>query len=711
MKEYVLTISGSGKIEGIQGIALMQYEHRVTRFAINISAFAENYQQDVLCASVTTISGSDRNGGVVGAMPDENGVIYYEPSAADTCKSGSMGIFVTVLFKQGREVRSETGIIKIVATQGIKEETLSLGAQAALAGMCEVRFSSINGGNLQNWGDKTDKRVAKVDFFNNKEKRRWVGYAQLKPQGTSSLAYPKKNFSLSLFEDAEKSVSAEALFVKDWKAQSKYCMKANWIDPTQACNVVSARIARDMMEGYPANAAAPCHGLIDGYPTLAWFDDGCTGLYTMNIPKEAWMFGMDESDVNNIVMCAEDQLTEGAFRAAATEVGWSIEVGGDEPATILTKFNQMVSFVKDTDSEATFRNNFSQHLDLDACLNYYCFAYMTGATDNLGKNMLMTTRDGAVWAPSLYDLDSLFGVQWDGIQLFASDSPCPGAYQCRTSLLWAKIEEYFPAELCERYFALRKGALSLENITRRWNDFVVQIPESLYKYDARRWLGIRRMRRTLEQSKNWVTERAAYCDEVFKEKYDAATGAPSLALSVADFVSNGNNYKDTEQALFAGKWRTATLLARFKPSADGTVFFSDFSERYPDPGYKGLLCRQVEDILQIQISGDTTSMTPAKDTSSTGAVGYKVSEITNENGYIEVGIVKKIDTYYVYINGLRVGTGEIDVPSAITETLLLGAQWDGIGGVFRTGQVDMPVFELWSGCMTQDEIVQRFKEI
>lgn len=176
-------------------------------------------------------------------------------------------------------------------------------------------------------------------------------------------------------------------------------------------------------------------------------------------------------------------------------------------------------------------------------------------------------------------------------------------------------------------------------------------------------------------------------------------------------MSNGNNYKDTEQALFAGKWRTATLLARFKPSVDGTVFFSDFSERYPDPGYKGLLCRQVEDILQIQISGDTTSMTPAKDTSSTGAVGYKVSEITNENGYIEVGIVKKIDTYYVYINGLRVGTGEIDVPSAITETLLLGAQWDGIGGVFRTGQVDMPVFELWSGIMTQDEIVQHFKEI
>ena len=37
MKEYVLNISDSGKIEGIQGISLMQYEHRVTRFAINIS--------------------------------------------------------------------------------------------------------------------------------------------------------------------------------------------------------------------------------------------------------------------------------------------------------------------------------------------------------------------------------------------------------------------------------------------------------------------------------------------------------------------------------------------------------------------------------------------------------------------------------------------------------------------------------------------------
>ena len=55
--------------------------------------------------------------------------------------------------------------------------------------------------------------------------------------------------------------------------------------------------------------------------------------------------------------------------------------------------------------------------------------------------------------------------------------------------------------------------------------------------------------------------------------------------------------------------------------------------------------------------------------------------------------------------------GEIDVPPTITETLLPGAQWDGTDGVSRTGQVGMSVFELWSDCMTQDEIVQRFKGI
>lgn len=703
MKEYLFTVTGAGKVEGTNGVTLMQYEHRVTSIAIDLSAFIESFHQKVLCASVAAIVENKRSDCLVGAIPDSDGKIYWEPSAADTRTSGSMNIVITVLFAQGREARSESATLKIITAQRSGEDSLSLGAQAALAGMCEVRFTAVSG-NLLNWGNKTDKRLVKMDFFNNREKLRWVGYAQIGPQGTSSLAYPKKNFSLSLFDDAEMTHEAKARFVREWNAQSTYCLKANWIDPTHGCNIVSARIARDMMEGYPANAAAPCHGLIDGYPTIVWLDDDCTGVYTMNIPKTPWMFGMDETNADHIVLCAEDQLTEGAFRAEATASGWSVEVGSADPTTILEKFNKMVSFVKDTETEAEFRNGFASHLDLDACLNYYCFAYLLGATDNLGKNMLMTTRDGNVWAPSLYDLDSLFGVQWDGIRQFAADSACPTKYQCNNSLLWQKIEEYYFLELYERYQSLRKGALSLENINRHWDDFVGSIPETLYEYDARRWLGIRQMHRTLTQTKDWIAQRAVYVDDIFQKKYNAATGAPELVLHEDDFVSTGSAYLDTEQQLFTGEYPTATIFARIKPAADGAVFFSAFSERYPDPGYKGLLCRQVKTKLALQISGDTSSVSIAND-------GLEITENVNASGCIEISIVKKLDNYLVYVNGNRIAFGTVDVPTSITETLLLGAQWDAGGEPFRTSTLEIPVFELWHGCFDKDEITAHFKEI
>lgn len=703
MKEYVLTVDETGRVEGTANVALIQYEHRVTRIGLDLSAFIASFAQKVLCASVTAIVGNKRFVCLGGVKPDNDGLIYWEPSASDTRLSGTADIVVTVLFAQGREACTEYATIRIIPVQRVSEDNLSLGAQACLAGMCEVRFTAISG-DLTNWGNKTDKRLVKMDFFNNREKLRWSGYAQIGPQGTSSLAYPKKNFSITLFDDAGMTNEAKARFVKEWNAQSAYCLKANWIDPTHGCNVVSARIARDMMEGYPANASAPCHGLIDGYPSIVWLDDDCTGVYTMNIPKKPWMFGMDESDENHIVMCAEDQLTEGAFRAEATASGWSVEVGSAESATILEKFNKMVSFVKDTETEAEFRNGFSSHLDLDACLNYYCFTYLLGATDNLGKNMLMTTRDGEVWAPSLYDLDSLFGVQWDGIRQFASDSPCPAKYQCNNSLLWAKIEEFYLLELCERYFELREGPLSLDNINRRWDDFCSGIPQALYEYDARRWLGIRQMHRSLNQSKTWIAERAVYVDDIFRTKYNMVTGAPELALHEEDFVSSGNSYLDTAQSLFTGDYPTATIFARIKPASDGTVYFSAFSERYPDPGYKGLLCRQVNTKLVIQISGDTSSIV-------CNGEGFELSDVTNASGCVEIAIVKKLENYAVFVNGNRVANINIDVPTTITETLLLGAQWDSNGEPFRMSTLEIPVFELWHGYFDKDGITKHFKEI
>lgn len=62
--------------------------------------------------------------------------------------------------------------------------------------------------------------------------------ATLKYQGSSSLGYPKKNFNIQFLNEKGKRNKIE--IVDSWGKQSKYTLKANYVDYSQARNVVSA---------------------------------------------------------------------------------------------------------------------------------------------------------------------------------------------------------------------------------------------------------------------------------------------------------------------------------------------------------------------------------------------------------------------------------------------------------------------------------------
>lgn len=51
-------------------------------------------------------------------------------------------------------------------------------------------------------------------------------YITIKCQGTSSMRYPKKNFTIKLFKDAERTDKLKIDF-KGWGKQNKFCLKAN----------------------------------------------------------------------------------------------------------------------------------------------------------------------------------------------------------------------------------------------------------------------------------------------------------------------------------------------------------------------------------------------------------------------------------------------------------------------------------------------------
>ncbi len=374
---------------------------------------------------------------------------------------------------------------------------------------------------------KTDVLLT-MDYISNTDK--FSSYIKLKCQGTSSMSFDKKNFTISMFNDEERVTKLKKNF-KGWGEQSKFVLKANYVDTTHTRNLSGARIAYDMIESRPDSEFksnllnAPRYGLVDGFPIKLYFNGEFYGIYTWNIPKDGWMFNMDKNNPNHIVLCAEKN-TDGnsslinscQFKKLWTngdEGDWSVEFG-TYSQTVADSLNRCINFVM-TATDDEFKTNISQYFDLYSLLDYYCFSYLTCHLDGLAKNMLMVTYDGVIWGASLYDMDSIYGVQWHGNSYVATNYQCPEEYQEQFSLLWERIEFCFGEELYARYQELRQGALSLSNIIKHVEEIYDIIPDRVFADEHAKWTNLPQVSaNTMTRFRNYMRDRAVYVDNEMK---------------------------------------------------------------------------------------------------------------------------------------------------------------------------------------------------
>lgn len=329
--------------------------------------------------------------------------------------------------------------------------------------------------DLAGWGGKSDVRTVHMEYYDASTLTRVRQTATLRPQGTSSLQYDKKNFTLVL--------DTPVAFRDAWGAQTEYCLKANFVDPTMSCNVVSARLAADMHARYGLYEGLPNRGLIDGFPVWVSFNGRAQGLYTFNIPKAAWMLGLDEANEDHIAMCCEGYSNCALMHHDYYHLDedWSIEVGPDTSRTV-ARFARLLDFVANS-SDEDFTAHFDEYLSLDACLNYYCFICISNASDNTAKNMLMVTWDGLVWHPMLYDLDALWGVTWDGLSALPDAMP---VVNC-DNRLFRRLRTCFGPQLEARYADLRASVLSEANVLAAFREFERGIPPLMLTWNNRLW--------------------------------------------------------------------------------------------------------------------------------------------------------------------------------------------------------------------------------
>ena len=373
-------------------------------------------------------------------------------------------------------------------------------------------------GNIEGMTTKKDERQILLKY--ESAELNFEKYTKIKVQGSSSLAYEKKNYTINLYEDNTFNKKSKIDMKKGWGEQSKYNLKANWIDKTHSRNVVSAKIAGNVERKYGVLNDLPNNGSIDGFPVEIYINNEFLGLYTWNIPKDAWMFNMDENNSNHIVLGGDWYTEYVNFKKQLDGfdgTGWEEEVGKTNKETV-TNFNRLVKFINDS-SDEEFRKDFNNYINLDSALNYIVMIYLVEGIDNTGKNMMLVSYDnGQLWYLTLYDLDSTWGTWTDG-KLNSSYEILPEneIFNHSTNNLITRMIKCFPNEISDRWFELRKDIFLEENIIKEFENFTNSIPQETIEKESKRWENIPGY--DLNQIKEFINFRLPYIDNIMNRRY------------------------------------------------------------------------------------------------------------------------------------------------------------------------------------------------
>ena len=345
---------------------------------------------------------------------------------------------------------------------------------------------------LENTSDKDTQIVVDIDYTDMQDPSRsfkMVG-AAMRPQGTSSMGYPKKNFRIytqkvadTIVYDADGKVVSDKLYsfkngaipVNCWCLKADYAESSGthntgiarmWnkalynmqIDGNYVCRTNAQRIALE--QGYPYDVRTT----IDGFPILMFYRKNATdepifiGKYNFNNDKSTEkVFGFtDIPGFDNSKMQCWEILNNGnplaLFQTMDNfDTAWKEAYESRYPDTKTPNTSDLKAFstwmVGVNGDHARFATEKWQHLRVYPMAAYYCYLMRHAAADQLVKNAMLTSEDGQYWYFILYDNDTINGLNNIGeIDILPTDDRNSvdesGEYKFagHSSVLWNMLE-------------------------------------------------------------------------------------------------------------------------------------------------------------------------------------------------------------------------------------------------------------------------------
>lgn len=351
-----------------------------------------------------------------------------------------------------------------------------------------------------------------------------TGTCTLKGQGATSYKKAQALVNAGKAGKFNYTINFDTAFeaADGWGAQKKYCLKANWIDHSHSRNVVSAKLWGLIVKSR-ATANANLSGLvnggaIDGFPIVIMLNNEFHGLYTFNIPKDGWMMGMvEDTTKQQALLGANDHLTATQFKgeSAGNDADFELEFVSDEDNAdwVTPSLNRLINACIDSwggDLDTTV----AQYLDWDSAIDYYIWIVVCKGTDMVDKNYLLSTFDGTKWHFSAYDMDSTYGLNWDGSGLTRAVSNVNFEECATTHRVYELIKRFKTNALKARYATLRANTLSETRICQYFENFAWAMPSPVLVEDVKLYPTILGSGvNGIDQICRWVRQRLEKCDE------------------------------------------------------------------------------------------------------------------------------------------------------------------------------------------------------
>lgn len=360
-----------------------------------------------------------------------------------------------------------------------------------LASQCPVFIFTGDIPALENTTDKNTTIHVDVEYINMQDpSRSFTGkQIRLKPQGTSSMGYPKKNFrpytKYGEVRDNSGNLIADGLYSFKEGAQpvNVWCLKADYAESSGTHNTGVARLWDRVMYNvqlngeYKLRTEAQKAGIASGYPyEVRTTVDGfpCHVFYRLTAGSELvyigkYNFNNDKStesvfgfkDIpgfdNSKVQCWE-LLNNGNHLALFqdmdnfdTEWDQAYEARYPDKSTNVADLKTFSEWVVSTKGDIEkFKAEKWDHLDVYKVAAYYIYLMRFGAVDQVVKNAMLMSEDGVKFFFINYDNDTVIGVRNDGLLIYNYDidrqtidtsfTALVYAYAGHESTLWNNLE-------------------------------------------------------------------------------------------------------------------------------------------------------------------------------------------------------------------------------------------------------------------------------